>query len=83
MKKGVILYITEGKECVEDWPQLEEIKRAMAVHDVSIATSEDDVVYRWWHMLCRGVEHICCSTAVFDPGRRMFQPTGSPLRLCG
>ncbi len=84
MKKGVILYITEGREEIhQDWPDLKEPCRLLGVNAVCLATSEYEISYGWWEMLTRGIQQISCMRAVYDGGMDRFEPFGIPLRLCG
>jgi hypothetical protein len=83
MKKGLILYVTEGKEQVDDWPDLEEQRALLGADAICMALSEAEVAYGWWRLLSRGMQHICCRTASYDALRAAFEPSGAPLRLCG
>jgi hypothetical protein len=84
MNKGVILYITEGREEMhQDWPDLKETCRFLGVKTVRLATSEDEIAYGWWEMLTRGIQQISCMRAAYDGGSDRFEPVGAPLRLCG
>jgi hypothetical protein len=85
MKKGVILYVTKGKEEVpmQGLPDLLGISRSLNVSAVWVATSEDEVAYGWWHLLTRGMHQVSCLAAAYDPELGSFEPHGRALRLCG
>jgi hypothetical protein len=85
MKKGVILYVTKGKEEVpmQGLPELLKISRSLNVSAVCVATSEDEVAYGWWHLLTRGMHQVSCVAAAYDPLQGSFEPHGRDLRLCG
>jgi len=60
MKKGLILYVTEGKEEIhnEDWPDFGEELNSLGASAICVATSEDEIAYIWWHMITRGMNLI-------------------------
>jgi hypothetical protein len=86
MKKGIILYVTEGKEeARERWDRLDlgEPRERLKANAVLLATSEEEVAYGWWRMVTQGMQQIACMKAVFDPQEDRIEPFGTPLRLCG
>jgi hypothetical protein len=86
MKKGVILYVTEGKEeiqMLQDQPDLQDASRLLGVNAVCLATSEDEIAYGWWQLIARGIQQISCMKAAYHVGPGTIEPFGMPLRLCG
>ena len=85
MKKGIILYVTEGKEEVplQGAADLIETSRSLGVTAVSVATSEEDVVHGWWHLVTRGVHQVLFMTVAYDAALQKFESRGAPVRLCG
>jgi len=85
MKKGLILYVTEGKDEVplHDFPDLTGACVTPGVSAVYVATSEDEVMHGWWHLISRGMHHVSCTAAVYDTTSGRFHALGEPLRLCG
>ncbi len=86
MKKGIILYVTAGKEAArERWDRidLEEPQSRLAVNRVLVATSEEEIAYGWWRLITEGMQQIACMKAVFDATADRIEPFGAPLRLCG
>ena len=85
MKKGMILYVTQGREDVplQCATELIETARSLGVSAVSVANSEEDAVYGWWSLITRGVQQVFFMTVAYDavPGR--FKSLSSPVRLCG
>ena len=83
MKKGVILYVTEGKEEVDDWMELREEGRRLGADAVCMATSESEIAFGWWRMLTCGMQEISCLKAVYSKAEGEIRPHGTALRLCG
>ncbi|MHC1745455.1 MAG: hypothetical protein AB9873_20855 [Syntrophobacteraceae bacterium] len=86
MKKGIIFYVTEGKEEVrERWDRLDlkEPQARLNANEVMLATTEDEIAYGWYRMITHGMQQIACMKAVFDAGSDRIEPFGAPLRLCG
>jgi len=85
MKKGMILYVTEGKEelPLQETADLIEASRSLGVTAVSVATSEEDVVHGWWHLVTRGVHQVLFMTVAYDASLQKFESRGIPVRLCG
>ena len=52
MKKGMILYVTQGKEDVplQAAAELIEIARRLGVTAVCVALTEEDAVHGWWSL---------------------------------
>lgn len=83
MKTGIIFYVTEGKDLVaESWDWRRERERFKA-DAVSMATSEFEIAYAWWHMLTRGIQQISCMTARLDATDGRIHSLGRSLRVCG
>jgi hypothetical protein len=85
MKKGLILYVTEGKEEVSlhDFCDLTRATLTPGISAVYVATSEDELMYGWFHLITRGMHQVSCSLAVYDAASQRFCTVGEPLRLCG
>jgi hypothetical protein len=86
MKRGMILYVTEGKEemrMLQDRPDLKEATRLLGVNAVCLATSEDELAYGWWQLITRGIQQVSCMRAAYHVGMDRLEPLGIPLRLCG
>ncbi len=86
MKKGIIFYVTEGKEEARerlDRLDLKEPRARLDVNEVILATSEEEIAYGWYQMVTRGMQQIACMKAVFDAHTDRIEPFGAPLRLCG
>jgi len=86
MKKGLIFYVTEGKDSVpteQNWSHLTEAFDLPRASAACVATSEDEIAYGWWRMLTRGMHQVFCIKAIYDETRDELKPFGTPLRLCG
>jgi len=83
MKKGVILYVTEGKEELDEWMELGEEGRKLGADAVCLATSESEIAFGWWQMLTRGMQEVSCRKAAYSKLDGAFRPHGIALRLCG
>jgi hypothetical protein len=85
MKKGLILYVTEGKEEIykQEWPEFREQPNSLGTSTICVATSEDEIAYSWWRLLTRGIQHISCMKAAYNATRGKLEPYGTVLRLCG
>ncbi len=85
MKKGMILYVTEGKDEVppHDFQDLARASVRPGISGVYVATSEDELMYGWWHLISRGMQQVSCTAAVYDAASRRFHTVGEPMRLCG
>ncbi len=85
MRKGMILYVTQGRE---DLPlqaaaELIETARSLGVTAVSVASSEEDAVYGWWSLITRGMQQVLFMTVAYDAVLDRFESRGAPVRLCG
>lgn len=69
MRKGMISYVTEGKDDVpqQDFHDLVKASVPPTISAVHVATSEDELMYGWWHLIARGMHHVSCAAAVYDP----------------
>ncbi len=86
MKKGMILYVTEGKEEVRgqsDRSDLKAMVNWLGVDAIRLATTEEEIAYGWWQLLTRGMQQVSCMKAAYNVGLRKLIPFGEPLRLCG
>lgn len=86
MKKGMILYVTEGKEEMElrqTRPDLREQRELLGARAICLATSEEEIADGWWRLLVRGMQEISCVKASYDAVRERVETFGAPLRLCG
>ncbi|MHC1730394.1 MAG: hypothetical protein AB9866_31080 [Syntrophobacteraceae bacterium] len=85
MKKGMILYVTRGKEEVpiQGVADLIETSRSLGISAVSVAVSEEDVIYGWFHLITRGMHQVLLMRVVYDSVLNSFESRGVPLRLCG
>jgi hypothetical protein len=84
MKKGMILYVTEGKE---DFPlqasaELIETARSLGVTAVSVAITEEDAANGWWGLISRGVQQVLFMTVAYNALLDNFESRGTPVRLC-
>ena len=68
MKKGMIFYITEGKEDVplQAAAELIETARSLGVTAVSLAITEDDAVHGWRSLITRGMQQILFMTVAYN-----------------
>ena len=85
MKKGMILYVTKGKDEVplQGGVDLVETSRSLGVAVVSVATTEEDVVYGWWFLVTKGVRQVFFMVVAYDAALKRFEPRGDPARLWG
>ncbi len=83
MKKGLILYVSEGRDELNEWMDLTAEKKLLNVDDVCLATSETELAYGWWYMLTRGMQQISCMRASYDLAQSTVKAEGQPFRLCG
>jgi hypothetical protein len=84
MKKGMILYVTEGKEDVPLQAAMEliETARALGVTAVCVASSEVDAAHGWWSLVTKGMQQILFMTVAYNGGLDRFESRGSVVRLC-
>ncbi len=85
MKKGLILYITKGKEDIplQGQVDLNRLSRFLGVAAACVATTEDEMAHGWWHLITKGMHQIQCITATYDPSMDRFATQGAPLRIWG
>jgi len=85
MKKGLILYVTEGKEALRTREplDLDETLRCLGMRSICLATSEEEISYQWWRLITRGMHHISCVRATYDDTKGLIHPHGATLRLWG
>ena len=85
MKKGMILYITKGKEDVplQSAAELIQAARSLGVTAVCVTVTEEDAVHGWWSLLTRGMQQVLFMTAAYNAVLDRFESQGTPVRLCG
>ena len=85
MKKGMILYVIQGREEVplQAAPDLIETDRSLGVAAVSVAGSEEEAVYGWWSLTTRGMQQVLFMTVAYDAVLDRFESRGAPMRLFG
>ncbi len=85
MRKGMILYVTQGKEDVPQQGETEliELSRSLGVADVCVATTREDVDYGWWKLITKGAHQVLLMTVAYDAVLKSFEFSRAPLRLWG
>ena len=83
MKKGLILYVTEGKELLKNKDMFPETALDPEAASTSITFSESDVAYAWWEMITKGIQTIFCVHVSYKPQMNALQPIGTPVRIFG
>jgi hypothetical protein len=85
MRKGMILYVTLGKEDVplQGGTELMELIRSLDVAEVRVATTQVDVDYGWWQLITKGVHQVLLMTVAYDSVLKRFESSRAPLRLWG
>jgi len=85
MKKGMILYVTQGKNELDDtpYPDLSGLKRELGVQSLCLTTSEDEISYACWRMLAAGMHQVSCMHACYHAEGRHLELGERLLRLAG
>jgi hypothetical protein len=85
MKKGMILYVTRGKNDLlkNEYSNLPEVRETLGVQSLSLSTSEDEVADACFRMLTRGMHQVSCMAAYYHPGDGRLEIRGEPMRLAG
>ncbi len=85
MRKGMILYVTQGKENVplQGGTDLIKLARSLDVAAVCVAITKEDVDYGWWQLIAKGVHQVLLMTCAYDAVPGSFEPSRAPLRLWG
>ncbi|PKN24614.1 MAG: hypothetical protein CVU64_21715 [Deltaproteobacteria bacterium HGW-Deltaproteobacteria-21] len=84
MKKGTILFVTEGRDELHDHSDdLRKAREQLGVQAVSVATSEEEVAYEWWRMLAKGMHHVSLLKAAYRGRGNPMDFHGTALRLYG
>ena len=85
VKKGMILYVTQGREDVplQAAADLKERARSLGVAAVSVAGTEEEAVYGWWNLITRGMQQVLFMTVAYDVVLDRFESRGTPMRLYG
>mgnify|MGYP001554970734 CR=1 FL=1 len=81
MKTGLIVYVPEHRDRLDDW--VEPRVLALAPDQVRVATSDDELAYHWWTLIAGGVRKVECVRAAWDGVREAWSPQTQPMRLCG
>ena len=83
MKKGMILYVIQGREEVpfQTAPELLDTARSLGVAAVSVAGSEEEAVYGWWSLTTRGMQQVLFMTVAYNAALDKFESRGVPVRL--
>jgi hypothetical protein len=83
MQKGVIFYVTLGREEVMmlGQPDLMKIVQSLDAGTVYVATSEAEVVHGWSYLIAGGMDRVSCVTAAYDPALGKFEIHEIPLRM--
>jgi hypothetical protein len=84
MKKGTILFVTEGRDELRDFSvNLKPALDLLGVQAVSLATSEEDVAYAWWRMVAKGMHHVSLLKTAYHADDNHMEFHGPALRLWG
>ncbi len=85
MKKGMILYVSQGREDVplKTSGELAGTARFFGVADVFVAGSEEEAAYGWMSLITRGMQQIMFMTVGYDAGSDSFESLSTPVRLYG
>lgn len=85
MKKGLILYVAQGKDNVplKTAEELAETARSFGAAGVFVANSEEDAVYGWMSLITRGMQQIHFVAVDYDAVRDRFESVSTPVRLYG
>lgn len=85
MKKGVIVYVTHAEEEIPLQGGTESLIRFLqrkGITTVFMASSEEDVVQGWFHLVTHGMNEVSLLTVGFNTATDSFESRGT-LRLCG
>lgn len=85
MKKGLILRVTDQKEPIplEGVEDLLSVSKTLGVSSISVATSEDDAVRAWWHLIVHGVHRILVMKVGYNAAADRFESRGTPTWIWG
>jgi hypothetical protein len=85
MKKGMILYVTKGKEDVplRTADEMIETARSLGVTDVCVAITEDDAVHGWYTLITRGMRQVFFVNVAYNAVHEKFECQGAPALLWG
>ena len=85
MKKGMILYVTQGKKELDDapCPDMSGLRRELGVQSVWLTTSEDEMSYACWRMLAAGMHQVSCMHARYHAEECRLELGEHPFRLAG
>jgi hypothetical protein len=85
MNKGMILYVTQGKNELDDASCLDMfgLRRELGVESVYLTTSEDEISYACWRMLAAGMHQVSCMHAQYHAEGCRLELGKLPFRLAG
>ena len=85
MKKGMILYVTQGKKELDNapCPDMSGLRRELGVESVWLTTSEDEMSYACWRMLAAGMHQVSCMHARYLSEECRLELGKHPFRLAG
>lgn len=85
MKKGMILYVTKGRQHLEELEQIDfsGLRRKLGVQALRLTSSEDEVAEACWRMVTRGIQQVSCIGASVLPDQSKLELRGYPIRLVG
>ncbi len=85
MKKGIILYVVQGKEDVplKTGGELAQTAKSLGVTKVFVASSEEEATYGWMFLITRGIQQVLFMSVGYNAAEDRFETLGAPLRLCG
>ncbi len=85
MKKGMIFYVTQGKNELDDspCPDMSDLRRELGVQSVCLTTSEDEMSYACWRMLTAGMHQVSCMHVWYHVNESRLELRGFPFRMAG
>lgn len=83
MKRGLILYVADGKEDLPDYPDLAEQQEQLNVDALRVATSDAEIIHYWWQLVTQGMQYVSCLVADYDAKQNSMQLHTRPWRLYG
>ena len=85
MKKGMIFYVTQGKNELDDapCPDMSDLRRELGVQSVCLTTSEDEMSYSCWRMLAAGMHQVSCMHARYHAEGRRLELGERSFRIAG
>ena len=85
MKKGMVLYVTEGKADVplQTAAELVATAASLGVTAVSVVSSVEEAVYGWMSLITRGMQQVLFMTVTYDAARDRLESRSEPVKLYG